>query len=107
MSNEAATGVTSSNALSNQEGFSASSSYVTSTNGYSPNGPSTAENPFPSGFPPQAVGSSLGASTFLGAPQPINFLAPNQHDPYSERWNLGVQRSLTNNLLVEAMYVGN
>ncbi|MGH9563709.1 MAG: hypothetical protein ACRD3S_19825, partial [Terracidiphilus sp.] len=107
MSSEAATGVTSSNALSNQEGFSASSTYVTSTNGYNPNGPSTSENPFPNGFPPQAVGASLGASTFLGAPQAINFLAPNQHDPYSERWNLGVQRSLTNNLLIEAMYVGN
>jgi hypothetical protein len=106
MSNMQATGVTSSNALSNQEGFSASTSYVTSTNGYYPNGPSAPQNPFPNGLT-QPVGSSLGASTFLGSPASISFLAPNQHDPYSERWDLGVQRSLSNNFMVEVLYVGN
>ncbi len=107
MSNEAATGVTSSNALSNQEGFSASTSYVTSTIGYAPGGANsnTAENPFPTLTQP--AGSSLGASTFLGAPATLSFLAPSQHDPYSERWNLGVQRTLNNNLMVEVLYVGN
>jgi hypothetical protein len=107
MSNEAATGVTSSNALSNQEGFSAPTSYVTSANGVVPGGANTntPENPFPNLS--AAVGNTLGASTFLGAPQQLMFLAPNQHQLYSERWNLGVQRSLTNNLMVEVMYVGN
>jgi hypothetical protein len=107
MSNEAATGVTSSNALSNQEGFSASTSYVTSTIGYDPGGTNsnTLENPFPTLSAP--TGSSLGASTFLGAPAALNFLAPNQHELYSERWNLGVQRTLSNSLMIEAMYVGN
>jgi hypothetical protein len=104
MSSEAATGVTSSNALSNQEGFSASTTYTTSSNGTNVTG--SFENPFPSGFA-QPSGSSLGASTFLGSPSAINFLAPNQHDPYSERWDLGLQRSLTSNLLIEALYVGN
>lgn len=104
MSSEAATGVTSSNALSNQEGFSASTTYITSSNGVNVSG--TFENPFPNGFT-QPTGSSLSASTFLGSPSAINFLAPNQHDPYSERWDIGVQRSLTSNLMIEALYVGN
>lgn len=103
MSNEAATGVTSSNALSNQEGFSASTSYITSTNGVTPTG--SMSNPFPTFATP--TGSSLGASTFLGSPSQISFLAPSEHDPYSERWNLGVQRQITNSLLAEVLYVGN
>ena len=101
MSSEASTGVTSSNALSNQEGFSASTTYVTSNNGTTVS--STMDNPFPTLTQP--AGSSQGANTFLG--QSISFLAPVQHDPYSERWDLGVQRSLSNNLMVEVLYVGN
>lgn len=104
MSDMASTGVTSSNALSNQEGFSASTSFVGSTNGVTPTG--SLSNPFPNGFE-QPVGASLGASTFLGSPAAINFLAPVQHDPYSERWNLGVQRSITSSTMVQALYVGN
>lgn len=100
MSNEAATGVTSSNALSNQEGYSNSTTFVTSTTGASVTG--TMDNPFPNIPGP---GTPQGANTFLG--QNIAFLAPNQHDPYSERWNIGVQRSLTSNLMVEALYEGN
>ena len=65
---------------------------------------STLSNPFPGGFS-QPAGSSLGASTFLG--QTISFLAPVQHDPYSERWNIGVQHQLTSRTMVEALYEGN
>ena len=54
---------------------------------------------------PSPAGASLGASTFLG--QSVSFLAPNQHDPYSERYNLGIQRSITNSTLVEFLYQGN
>lgn len=99
----AATGTYSSSALSNQEGFSAATSYVATNNNYLTPA-TTLNNPFPSGFT-APYGSSLGASTFLG--QAISFLAPYEHDPYSERWNLGVQRALSNNLMVEVMYVGN
>ena len=99
----ASTGTFSSNAINNQQGFSASTSYVaTNNNGLTPAG--SLSNPFPNGFT-QPVGSSLGASTFLG--QTISFLAPNQHDPYSERYNLGVQREVTSSTLVEFLYVGN
>jgi hypothetical protein len=103
LSNLNATGVTSSSALNNQEGFSASTSYVATTNNYLTSA-NTLSNPFPSGFV-QPAGSSQGASTFLG--QAISFLSPVEHDPYSERWDLGFQHSLTNNTLIEALYVGN
>jgi len=97
----AATGTYSSSAISNQEGFSASTSYVGSTNGITPT--NSLSTPFPSFTQP--AGSSAGASTFLG--QTISFLAPSQHDPYSERWDFGIQRSLTNTTMLEVLYVGN
>ena len=101
----AATGTYSSNALNNQEGFSASTVYTASLNNFfNTAGASSWGNPFPNGYV-QPSGSSLGASTFLG--QAITFLAPQQHDPYSERWNIGVQHTITSSTLLEAMYVGN
>jgi hypothetical protein len=51
------------------------------------------------------AGSSAGASTFLGGT--ISFLAPKQHDPYSERYDFGIQRSLTNSTMLEVLYQGN
>lgn len=101
--NLAASGTYSSSVYNNQQGFTASTQYVASTNAdLTP--ANSLSNPFPNGFA-QPVGSSLGASTFLG--QAISFLAPVQHDPYSERYNLGVQQSLTNSTLLEVLYVGN
>jgi hypothetical protein len=100
----ASTGTFSSNALSNSEGFSASTTYTSSTNNGLTPPTNTLSNPFPNGFV-QATGSSQGASSFLG--QTISFLAPVQHDPYSERWNLGVQHSLTSSTLLEVLYQGN
>jgi Carboxypeptidase regulatory-like domain len=101
----ASTGTYSSNALSNSEGFSATTNYTSSTNaGVTPPTANPLSNPFPGGFVLPA-GSSAGASTFLGGA--VSFLAPKQHDPYSERYDLGVQRSVTNSTLVEILYQGN
>jgi hypothetical protein len=106
LSTLSATGSYSSNAISNQMGFSASTSYSASLNSfYNQTGASTWSNPFPTYASP--TGSSLGASTYLGSPATISFLAPNQHDPYSERWNLGLQHSITSSTLLEVIYVGN
>jgi hypothetical protein len=96
-------GSVNSNALTNQEGYTASTTQTTTTTNYL-TASSTLDNPFPTGFQ-QPAGASAGASTFLG--QTISFLAPNEKDPYSERWDLGVQYSLTNHTLIEALYVGN
>jgi hypothetical protein len=103
LANLAATGTYSSNAISNSEGFSSATSYVATSDNYLTS-ENTLSNPFPNGFV-QPAGSSQGASTYIG--QSISFLAPVQHDPYSERWDLGFQRSLTNSTMVEAIYVGN
>jgi hypothetical protein len=101
----ASTGTYSSNALTNSEGFSATTTYTSSTNnGLTPPSANPLSNPYPGGFT-QPAGSSLGASTFLG--QAISFLAPNQHDPYSERYNIGMQHSLTSSTLLEVLYQGN
>ena len=97
-------GVNSSNALSNQQGFSASTTYTAATSSNFLTPANNLSNPFPAGFVQPANGST-GASTFLG--QSISFLAANQHDPYSERYNLGVQHQLSNNTLLEVLYVGN
>ncbi len=99
-------GTYSSTALSNQEGFSGVTPYVATTNNYLTPPTNNLSNPFPSGFD-QPTGSSLGASTFLGSPTTISYLAPVEHDPYSERYDLGVQQSVTRNTLLELLYVGN
>lgn len=99
----AATGSYSSSALSNQEGFSQTTPFdATDDNYHTPT--NTLADPYPDGFL-TPVGSSMGASTFLGTS--ISFLAPVQHDSYSERWNIGVQQQLSPNSMVEALYVGN
>jgi len=109
----------SSNALTFASGFSASTTYASSNNAYfndctsgetaavacpAGDAPLTLGNPYPAGVVLPA-GSSAGASTFLG--ETISFLAPNEHDAYSERWNLGVQKQIAPSTLVEAIYVGN
>jgi hypothetical protein len=99
-------GVVSSSEYINQEGFSQSTPYVAANNTSFQTPANSLSNPFPNGFT-QPVGSSLGASTFLGSPAAVNFLAPVEHDPYSERWDLGVQQELTSSTLFEMLYIGN
>lgn len=91
-----------SSAIVNQEGFSATTSFVPTNNNYL-TAASTLDNPFSSGFTP-VVGSSLGASTNLG--QTITYYAPVIRDPYALRWNLGVQYALSSDLLLELDYIG-
>ena len=64
---------------------------------------STLANPFPGGLTP-ATGNRLGASTALG--QNVQFLEPNPHMPYNQRYSLGLQRQL-GNFVVALDYVGN
>jgi hypothetical protein len=100
-----AAGTISSNANTNQEGFNSQTPFQATNNSYYTS-LSTLSNPFPSGFT-APTGSSLGASTNLGSPSAISFMAPMEHDPYSLRWNIGFQQSLSPNLLLEALYSGN
>ena len=98
----ATTGAYSSNPLVNQEGFSQTTTLVVPTNNLTPT--ATLSNPFPGGIQ-QPVGSSQGLSTFLG--QTVSFLNPDMKDPYSIRWNIGIQHEFAKNLLLEVVYMGN
>ena len=64
----------------------------------------TLSNPFPGGIL-QPVGSTQGLSTFLG--QTVSFLNPDMKNPYSMRWNFGIQQTLTKDTLLEVEYMGN
>src|SRR6185437_11004519 len=103
LSNLAATGTTSSDAVVPNAGFTGETPYVATNDNYLTSA-TTLSNPFPDGFIP-APGNSLGSSTYLG--QSVSFIAPIIHDPYSLRWNIGIQQSLTPTLLVEVDYIGN
>jgi hypothetical protein len=62
------------------------------------------ENPFPNGLL-SASGSSLGANTNVGSSFTIY---PNHlMNPYAQRWQFGIQRSLPGNAVLEVAYVGN
>jgi hypothetical protein len=103
MANLSANGTYSSNPIINQQGFSATTPYVATNNSFlSP--ANTLSDPYPAGFVP-ATGSALGASTFLG--QTVSFITPDARDPYSIRWNFGVQHQLGANLMAEVDYVAN
>lgn len=64
----------------------------------------TLANPFPSGFQ-LPTGAANGLSQNLG--QAISFFTRNLANPYSERWQLAVQRSLGTSSVLEVSYVGN
>jgi hypothetical protein len=103
MTNLASTGTYSSNPIVNQEGFSATTTYVATNNTFLTPANSLTD-PFPAGILPP-TGSSLGASTFLG--QTVSFITPNAKEPYSLRWNVGAQQELRPNLMLELDYVAN
>jgi hypothetical protein len=88
-------GTYSSTPILTQQGFSQTTQFVAPSNFLTPG--ATMSDPFPGGAFLEPAGSSAGLSTFNG--QNINFFAPQQRNPYSERWTLGVQHSFGSNLL--------
>jgi hypothetical protein len=99
----AITGAYSTSPILTQEGFSQTTQMVvTNNNDLTP--ATTLSNPFPSGLV-APTGSSQGLSTFLG--QYVNFLNPEMKNPYSLRWDLGVEHTFWKNTLVEVVYIGN
>jgi hypothetical protein len=90
--------------LTNQEGFSQTTSLTATSNNFlTPLATASLANPFPNGFLP-ATGNSLGLLTFAG--QNVSFINPDVKSPYSTRWNFGIQHSLTPNLMLEVDYIG-
>jgi Carboxypeptidase regulatory-like domain len=92
----------STNPILSQYGFSQTTTFVPSNDSYVTPA-ATISNPFPDGID-QPVGRAEGLATFNG--QSVALMAPQQKDPYSVRWNFGIQQQLTHNMMVEADYVG-
>ncbi len=99
----AVTGAYSTNPILAQEGFSQTTQMTVTNNSYLTPA-NTLSSPFPGGFV-QPGGSSAGLATFNG--QTINFLNPEMKNPYSLRWNLGIQHTFGNDTVVEVAYIGN
>ncbi len=59
----------------------------------------------PNGQLLKAIGSSLGASSFLG--EGVSFLYPTRPVAFSHQYSVDIERELPGNLLVELAYVGN
>jgi Carboxypeptidase regulatory-like domain len=95
-------GTYSSNPLVDQEGYSQTTSLLTPSNNLAPQ--ATLSNPFPQGIA-APTGRTEGLSTFLG--QNLTFMNPDMRDPYSVRWNVGVEHTFAKSWLVEVMYMGN
>jgi hypothetical protein len=89
------------NAIPNT-GFSCTTALTASLNG-GLNPYATLSNPFPDGFC-AATGSAAGLLTNLG--QTVFYTARDQKRPYSEQWNLDIQRRLPGNLAFEIAYSG-
>ena len=84
-----------------QLGFSSTTPYVGSADGFTPN--RFLRDPFPNGFI-QPTGSDLGLATNLG--QALNSPDYGQLSPYVQQWNLGIQNSLPGDVLLEVAYAG-
>jgi hypothetical protein len=87
----------------NQQGFSQATNIVPTAD-VGVTFRATLLNPFPTGVlgPP---GASLGLRTFTG--RDITFTPRNLRNPQTHRWQVGVQRELPGQWVVEASYVGN
>ena len=87
----------------NQQGFSQTTQMVVTNNSYlSP--ANTLSNPFPNGIAPLGT-TPPGLGTFLG--QSVTFFNPDVRNPYSLRWNLGVERQLSGDMVLQVVYIGN
>ncbi len=64
----------------------------------------TLSNPFVGGIQ-QPQGAAQGIQTFLG--QSITFFDPTPESPRMQRWQVGIQRELPGQVVLEASYVGN
>jgi hypothetical protein len=86
----------------NQPGFSQTTPYVATNDGFLTPA-STLDIPFPTLQRPQ--GSAQGLATYLG--QSVSFVNPDQHNPYSFRYNLNIQHQLPWDTVLEVGYAGN
>ncbi|MBI4909840.1 MAG: TonB-dependent receptor [Acidobacteria bacterium] len=95
-------------AIGSSNGFSRQTNAVVSSNGLTPLAGMRTANPFvglPGGRLLTPIGSSLGASSFLGEAVPSFFRA--RPLPHSMQWSFDIQRELPGGMLFEIGYSGN
>jgi hypothetical protein len=85
-----------------QNGYARNTPFTATSNNLPPF--NTLSNPFPNGLLP-TVGSSLGVETDLG--ENITFFNTNPLAPKMQRWQIGIQRQLPLQTVMEVSYVGN
>ncbi|MGI0133852.1 MAG: hypothetical protein ACREBW_02695, partial [Candidatus Micrarchaeaceae archaeon] len=83
-------------------GYSPTTPYVASIDGYTPI--TTISNPFPNGFV-QPTGNSLGGLTDVG--QGVTTIARHRPSPYVTEWAASIQYQVLRSTYLEADYVGN
>ncbi len=82
-------------------GFSVSTPFVGTINGAVPVG--TLSNPFPNGLT-TAPGSSQGLTTLAG--QSISFINPDRKQPFTQQYQISIQRDLPGGILADVAYSG-
>jgi hypothetical protein len=90
------------NATIGNEGFSAETDFNSSPNGLTQS--VFLSNPFPNGFN-KPVGNTQGLLTGIGSSFE-NPLTGDNTVPYTENWDIDIQRQLPGDILVDAAYVG-
>ncbi len=86
-----------------QPGFSRQTDLVAADGGVFLRPAATLANPYPNGIL-QPVGSSLGFDTFLG--QSVRYVDRKLGSPQTWRWNFNIQRTLSDNTVLEVGYMG-
>ena len=84
-----------------RSGFEATTTWLSTVDGVTPVNPLS--NPYPDGFE-VAPGSSQGLATLLG--QNVTVMDPDRSTPYSQQWNLNIQRQLPANFIIDVAYAG-
>jgi len=82
-------------------GFQAQTQWVGTLDGITPT--NRFSNPFPDGFI-RGTGSAQGVSTLLG--QNVTAMDRSRSNPYSQQWNLNLQRTLPGNFLMDVAMAG-
>lgn len=86
-----------------QPGFSRQTDLVAADGGVFLRPAATLANPFPTGIL-QPVGASQGFDTFLG--QSVRYVDRKLGSPQTWRWNFNIQRTLSDNTVLEIGYMG-
>ena len=95
-------------ATGSTNGFSRDTNAIVSTNGLTPIVGMKTANPFvalPNGQLLSAIGSSLGAASFLG--EGVQAYQRDRGMPWSHQYSFDIQRELPGNVLIELAYTGN